>query len=288
MARATLTVVVFLAGCATSMSGRVSSPGRDCAWQVCVSSSAAADRVFYQVRNSGPVVATVSLSFRLLQNVRLTDSVPIVRVVEPGTRVRLTQLERIDPNATFGAQPIVEIDLGSESTVPDPGVAYAMPFGGTEPRQLVGGYGSDTHLAQNFFAVDFAMPEGTPVVASRGGVVVELQDGFTEGGLIPALIDQANLVVVAHPDGTLAFYGHLSSGLSVSVGDRVERGDLLGLSGSTGFSGMPHLHFHVGKRLTGNSAGRTIPVDFVDDQGREVGVNEGAWYEPARERNRVR
>jgi murein DD-endopeptidase MepM/ murein hydrolase activator NlpD len=65
----------------------------------------------------------------------------------------------------------------------------------------------------------------------------------------------------------------------VRVGDSVTRGQLLGWSGSTGFSGRPHLHFHVGKRLMGG-AHRTIAVRFDVGGAEPVEIEEGAWYEP--------
>jgi murein DD-endopeptidase MepM/ murein hydrolase activator NlpD len=226
------------------------------------------------------VVATVSLTFDLLQNLRLTDSVPVLRTVAAGSSLVLTRLARIDSLASVDAHPLVQIDLGSDSTRPDPDILYAMPFGGSEPRNLVAGFGSPTHLAENFYSLDFAMPEGTPVLAARGGVVVIVQDGYTEGGLQADLIEKSNLVVVVHSDGTLGSYGHLKPGLAVVAGDSVSEGQRLGFSGSTGFSGMPHLHFHVGKRMTGGE-GRTIRVRFKDSTGGVLELIEGAPYPPA-------
>jgi murein DD-endopeptidase MepM/ murein hydrolase activator NlpD len=233
------------------------------------------------------VVATVSLTFDVLQNLRVTEPMPVVRVVPAGENLVLTRLTRVDSMASIGGHPVVEIDLGSDSTVADPEVRYALPFGGGAPRQLVAGYGSDTHLAENFYALDFAMPEGTPVLAARAGVVVEVQDGFTERGLRPELIERANLVAVAHADGTLASYGHLQAGILVSVGDTVAQGQRLGLSGSTGFSGIPHLHFHVGKRLM-SGMDRTIKVRLQDGERGELDVIEGQWYGASEEVTLVR
>jgi murein DD-endopeptidase MepM/ murein hydrolase activator NlpD len=243
--------------------------------------------VNYSARNDSPAPAQVELNFELLQNLRLTDSVPLLREVPPGETVLLTRLRRVDPQATVGTRPVVEIDLGSSQTQPDPDHRYGLPFGGTEPRTLIGGYGGGTHMAENAYSLDFGLPTGTPVLAARGGVVVEVQDGFTETGMDPDLLGQANLVAIAHADGTLASYGHLSAGILVAVGEEVVRGQRLGLSGSTGFSGQPHLHFHVGKFLVGGGYDHTIPVEFEDGDGAPLDLEEGRRYEPPVEAGRL-
>ena len=57
---------------------------------------------------------------------------------------------------------------------------------------------------------------------------------------------RTNFVIVLHDDGTLGEYMHLApSGVRVTIGQRVDRGDELALSGNTGFSSTPHLHFQV-------------------------------------------
>jgi murein DD-endopeptidase MepM/ murein hydrolase activator NlpD len=124
------------------------------------------------------------------------------------------------------------------------------------------------------------MPEGTPVLASRPGIVVHVQDGFTEGGTDPDLLERVNLVVVGHTDGTLGFYGHLAPGIRVSPGEAVLEGKVLGRSGATGFAGQPHLHFHVGLRALGEP-GRTIRVRLKDGAGREAPSEVGRYYQPA-------
>ena len=174
------------------------------------------------------------------------------------------------------------IDLGSSSTEPDPDHLYAVPFGGDTRRELSQGFGgAGSHLASMRYSLDFLMPEGTPVLAARAGTVLYLQDGFTEGGADPSLLERANLVVVAHGDGTMASYGHLTPGIPVSVGDAVGEGDVLGWSGATGFAGRPHLHFHVGKRMLG-APGRTIPIHLRDREGRVLDLVVGDFIEPAR------
>ncbi len=275
--------VAPLGACASFAGGAPEGdPTGNCEWRVCVDAIPQDGGIEVWARNGGPIPATVTLAFDELRNVSVTDGLPIVRVVPPKRRVRLTRLRRADADATLGAHPIVSIDLGSDGTRPDESVLYSAPFGGARPRRLIAGYGSPTHQEANEYAVDFGMPEGTPVLAARAGIVVHVQDGFRDGALTRELLERANLVAIAHVDGTLASYGHLFRGIKVAEGDTVVTGQLLGYSGSTGFSGQPHLHFHVGKRLMGGD-NRTIPIRLRGPDGGALEPVEGAWYEPALE-----
>jgi murein DD-endopeptidase MepM/ murein hydrolase activator NlpD len=83
--------------------------------------------------------------------------------------------------------------------------------------------------------IDIAAPLGTPVMAAADGLVVAVGHGTTGYG---------NFVVVAHGGGVETLYGHLLQ-TNVKVGDRVVRGEVIGLEGSTGFSTGPHVHFEV-------------------------------------------
>jgi murein DD-endopeptidase MepM/ murein hydrolase activator NlpD len=140
--------------------------------------------------------------------------------------------------------------------------------------------GGITHKGVERYAFDWVMPIGTPVLAAREGIVVQVIDGFTKGGFDERLRTQWNLVVVGHADGTLASYGHLSKGIPVRIGDHVVRGQRLGLSGNTGYTQGPHLHFHVGKILDDQVEGYTVPIRF-DDGSRDGFVPElGSRYGP--------
>ena len=84
--------------------------------------------------------------------------------------------------------------------------------------------------------VDFAVPQGTPVMAANSGVVDKAE----------AHKDFGNLVTVKHDDGTTTLYGH-NSKILVAKGQRVEAGQQIALSGNTGISSGPHLHFETSK-----------------------------------------
>ncbi|MFJ4778843.1 M23 family metallopeptidase [Streptomyces sp. NPDC088762] len=102
--------------------------------------------------------------------------------------------------------------------------------------------------------IDFHAASGTSVHAVGAGTVVEAGWGGAYG----------NNVVIKHNDGTYTQYGHMSS-LSVSVGQQVTPGQQIGLSGSTGNSSGPHLHFEA---RTGAQYGSDIdPVAYLRSHG---------------------
>lgn len=88
--------------------------------------------------------------------------------------------------------------------------------------------------AESHPGIDVAVPVGTPVRASGGGTV-------EEAGTDP---DYGLFVLLRHPSGFQTMYGHASR-LVVREGDRVGAGQVIALSGNTGRSTAPHLHFEV-------------------------------------------
>jgi murein DD-endopeptidase MepM/ murein hydrolase activator NlpD len=136
-----------------------------------------------------------------------------------------------------------------------------------------GNCGSTTHAAgtELQYAYDFEMPIGTPVRAAREGVVLLVEDAYLEGNRIRG---HENYVVVRQEDDSLASYAHLTtSGVLVSVGQRVGRGQVIGLSGGTGTS-VPHLHFHV--QHPGGP--HTLAVTFYNTRAHARGLREGEVY----------
>ena len=83
--------------------------------------------------------------------------------------------------------------------------------------------------------VDLAADEGTPVYAADNGKVIVAEDSGNGYG---------NYIILDHQNGFKTLYGH-NSRLLVSVGDVVSKGERIALSGNTGNSTGPHLHFEV-------------------------------------------
>ena len=124
-------------------------------------------------------------------------------------------------------------------------VVYELPFdAGTESRVTQAYDGPTTHQDEHFHSIDFAMSTGTPVHAARDGVVAMVVDGECAD---PAGTGCGNVRVdVRHSDGTYSSYQHLKPGsIAVMPKNSVEAGQFLALSGNSGKSAGPHLHFQV-------------------------------------------
>lgn len=108
----------------------------------------------------------------------------------------------------------------------------------------------------NHKGTDFGVARGTPVLASAAGLVVRAVDGCSEGNSSCGG-SFGNHVIILHEDGRATLYAHLTSGsVSVRRDQRVTCGQQIGLSGNTGRSTGPHLHYEVrdGVRGTGDGA----------------------------------
>src|SRR5439155_19393249 len=91
----------------------------------------------------------------------------------------------------------------------------------------------------------------------------------------------ANYLVIRQPDGTLANYGHLQKGgIRVKAGQQVYAGDLIALSGNTGFTSGPHLHFSVFKTRPDGGGRASIPVRFKTADAPAITLVEGRNYKP--------
>ncbi|WP_340202688.1 M23 family metallopeptidase [Ascidiimonas sp. W6] len=150
--------------------------------------------------------------------------------------------------------------LGDSKTAKhDSTYSYSLPYSKDKPYKVVQGFnGKFTHNSiKSKYAIDFNLAVGDTIYAAREGIIVRIRDKFkVHGGR--DFIDKANLITILHEDGTLAAYVHLDyQGVLVKPGDFVHRGQPIGISGLTGFTRGPHLHFVVRE---GND--KSVPVFF--------------------------
>jgi LysM repeat protein len=147
-----------------------------------------------------------------------------------------------DPNALRAGQNLI-VPHGRKELVhltpqPSPDSPFAWPLVGV----LTQGF-SDSHRA-----IDIGAPYGSPVYAGRTGQVI--RSGWARTGY-------GYTVIIDHGEGLQSLYSHMK-GEWVRVGDRVERGQLIGEVGSTGHSSGPHVHFEI--RVNGQ---QVDPLDYL-------------------------
>jgi murein DD-endopeptidase MepM/ murein hydrolase activator NlpD len=123
---------------------------------------------------------------------------------------------------------------------------------------------ANSHMShKNELSLDFKMKKGSKICAAREGVVIEVKKDSDKGGLKDEYLSQGNHIIILHSDGSIAQYWHLDKdGAFVNVGDTVQKGQTIGLSGNTGYTAFPHLHFQVK-----NKEGKQILTRFVTQKG---------------------
>ena len=166
--------------------------------------------------------------------------------------------------------------LGSPQAQHHPPRPYRAPFPLGASYVVSQAYPTHiTHVtADSRYAIDIALPDGTPVYAAREGTVINLRhDGFV-GAIDPALLDQANVLEILHDDGTIALYAHLHwDSIRVHIGQRVTLGEYIADSGNTGFTSGPHLHFAVWRNSGGGEI--AVPIAFAGLGGAPVTPETG-------------
>ena len=214
------------------------------------------------VRNDLYAPVKIALAFTGLSNVRGAPAQTIHRVLPARSNTRLAQLKAVSASQPLVYTPQFHYSLGDPAGTAQ-GYRYPLPWRGGPFRLSQGANGQYSHYGpKNRYAMDIAMPVGTPIIAARAGVVVKTENSQSGRGTDAS----GNFVRVLHDDGTMGVYLHLKQGsVGVREGQRVAVGSPLALSGNTGNSSGPHLHFVV-QRNTGEGL-VSIPYQFVQPLG---------------------
>jgi len=135
--------------------------------------------------------------------------------------------------------------LKSGSIKDDSTYVYWLPYEKGESYLLVQAANSKMSH-KNELAYDFKMKKGSKICAARGGIVMDARSNSNKGGLKPGNLSDGNYIIILHEDDSKAYYWHLEqNGVFVKPGDTVQQGQAIGLSGNTGYTAFPHLHFQV-------------------------------------------
>jgi len=251
----------------------------------------AGDRIEQVVRNRYAVAVTLQWSLGSLANLEPMSPVQGTVVLPPagvplgaGTPVVLAELAQIDPGLRYRRELVFHARFGDPAARPR-SYLYALPYPqGLTFAVLQGFHGGFSHRGSNEYAVDFDCPVATPVTATRPGVVVAINASAQGSGTTPEYLDdrRANFVLIRHDDGTIGEYMHLApSGVEVSAGQAVQRGQEIALSGNTGFSSIPHLHFQVMTAAGDGVTKQSFPFELAVAPNRAsvpvLGQRYAAW-----------
>ncbi|MEO0469781.1 MAG: M23 family metallopeptidase [Bacteroidota bacterium] len=154
---------------------------------------------------------------------------------------------------------------------PDSSARYQYPFPKGKSYSIMQPYkGSFSHNNPfSLHAIDFAIPIGDTICAARDGIVAGVIQHHNKGGGSRKYRDFANFITLYHEDGIMTQYVHLvKDGALVEKGDRVGAGQKIGISGLTGFTSAPHLHFNVLKPVSRGAV--SIPVQFEQMDGKAL------------------
>ena len=187
----------------------------------------------------------------------ITDMTKVYENIESVLHLQISEEQKSNADSVYD---LVRYGVagGSEGWIPGADVpfisadGFCSPIGSGWESRVTSEFGSRidpiSHRPKNHTGMDMAVPTGTPLRAALPGTVTISK--YNAGGY-------GYYVMIDHGSGLATLYGHCSS-LLVQAGQTVEAGDIIALSGSTGRSTGPHLHFEV--RVHGE---RTDPRKYL-------------------------
>lgn len=224
-------------------------------------------------RNDGPAPITIHVTLTS-ENIGTTADWPVTAIVPAHRTLPLGYIAPVHRNRPYRYLFNYTYYVGRIDAPTSTAPLYRYPFADGEAHAITQAHDgtlTSHNNKQNRYAVDFDMPVGTPVVAARSGVVVDVVLSHEAGGRDISFIEQANMITIVHEDGTLAEYAHLSPGPAlVKRGQQVAAGTVIGYSGNTGYSTGPHLHFVVSRPDVdeGKVIRLSLPIQFYADDNR--------------------
>lgn len=228
--------------------------------------------------NYEPMPMSAQFNFKLNNLSSTLPNNSIVVIPAKTKKFLIAELKEIKPNAANQFSYTVTSNFGNALQLGfDADYIYSLPFEKGRTQSIYQGYnGKFSH--QNEFSLDFDLKMNSPVLAAREGIVIEVENTHNQNCPNISCAKYNNKIIIMHSDGTFADYAHLKyQGTVVKKGDFVERDQLIGYSGNTGFSSGPHLHFSVFiNRIDGS---RTfIETKFKTSGSESVFLEEGKNY----------
>ncbi len=211
-----------------------------------------------------------------LENMESDHELPAVRIAKPRDTTVLVTFRRKNGNVWKYKYRYRFVRGNVNKAQHSEDAVYHLPFEQGQSYRLFQGYnGQFSHHSKK--ALDFTMEEGTRVAAARSGRVIGIKEDSDRGCPEESCRELGNYILIEHNDGTIAKYFHLQKGgVTVEPGDEVVQGQFIGLSGNTGWSTGPHLHFEVYRPEMDGEV--TLETYFSLKNGERVLLREGRKY----------
>ena len=246
-----------------------------------IETSRVGDSVKLTAFNDNPYSVTITVMDISGHNFTSPKRIPIQSVLAPKSSEVIVTVDKKKKAQSLEISYQSKWVIGNVNARHNDSYVYRLPYRNNQSYRVGQSHnGSFSHQGNWQYSIDFMMPEGTPIVAAREGIVARVEEGNSEGGPSDEFKNKANYIYIEHQDGTFGEYAHLKkNGVLVNVGTKVQKGQVIGISGNTGFSSGPHLHFSVSKVVNKGSY-QSLPVKINTDKGVLVKLQKGAEYRP--------
>ncbi|MEK7434383.1 MAG: M23 family metallopeptidase [Cyanobacteriota bacterium] len=246
---------------------------------VCVDYTKKENGYSMSLKNNNSCKTTLSLYFTELKNLSPNVKIPFTLTLKPYEEFNKIELSIINKSKAWNFRYTFNEVKGNMNAMHDNNTIYQLPYKSGKKYMIMQGFnGKFSHSGEQKYSIDFDVPEGTPVLASREGEVVFVKSSNDIGGKTKDFAKYANYIIIEHSDKTFGAYLHLKKdGSVVDVGDKVKVGELIGYSGSTGWSSAPHLHFWVYKAISGKER-ESFPIRFKTTNSNSEILLQGNYY----------
>ncbi len=250
---------------------------RNCVDEFCIITETVDDSIYFYLENRQFIPVTLTFIPEQFENVATHQEMPFTRSYAGNKTSGMFTAWLLDPWGARHTGYHYKWQFGVINVQADDSYAYALPYErGQSYIMSQGPNGQESH--QGRYAYDWDMPMGSAVHAARGGVVIDVIENFSDGGADETFRNKANAIEIMHDDGTVGRYSHLQkNGALVNLGEYVQRGQKIGLSGNSGYSSGPHLHFDV-VQLQPDLNFKTLPIKFQVSPQKITDLRTGDRY----------
>jgi murein DD-endopeptidase MepM/ murein hydrolase activator NlpD len=235
------------------------------------------DSVFVDFIN--PFHAPVELKLTALDSTKSFIRINPYGVLQQGDTLKnalVLPLHKVKDTAQIDSKNYISLKgtFGDPKSDIDLNYRYTLPFPRGKKYKIIQSFGGKFSHNKPYsrYALDIGTQIGDTITAARSGVVMFIKQDSDEHCRTIKCVDKGNKIIILHNDGSMAHYVHLDfEGALVEIGDKVEVNEPIAISGMTGFTTIPHLHFVVFK-----AGGISIPFKFIGQKSQKL--KQGRYY----------